>query len=91
MSVLVNKKNQREHDSAAQGLGHPAGDKQIQCRSENCLFSLFFFPHARNATKLISYERSRIQNHPLLNESHRRKLTLWLSAEGSLAKRCQVN
>lgn len=26
----------KEHDSVAPGLGHHAGDKQIQCSSEHC-------------------------------------------------------
>lgn len=63
MSVLVKKKNQTEHDSVSQGLGHHAGDKQMQ-RALSTVCSVFFFP--AQSAKPISYVRTRIQN--LLSE-----------------------
>lgn len=43
-------------------LGHQAWDKEIHFSYKHCSFFVGFFPH-KNAN-LVSYARTRIQNHP---------------------------
>lgn len=91
--MLVNKKNQRKRDAVAQGLRHRAEDKQKQCSSDHCLFSLFVF-HRKCKNNLICKDQN---TKPLLFSARVIRVSLHcgsveaLYLEESLAQRSQMN